>query len=208
MATVFDFSIHSEGLFPNQKVDVPSFTEEIQASAITAALVSVQIVENGEICRVTFATDLTPEEEIILSGLVQAHTAIPSGEPHTLPYIWQVKNPPANQAEVKMNVMGLANIIDEYKMMRAATICGVQIRLKNALTAGTMTITIAKNGAATSKTKVVDPAKGKTTLWLLTPDKLTFEKGDSLGIRYSTSADMLPASDNEIDINCEVSWMT
>jgi len=205
MATVFEFTIDSEGTFPNKKVDIPSFTEEIQASSITAVLVSVAIV--GGNCVITFATDLSDAEVVILSGLVEAHTAIPSGEPHTLPYIWQVKNPVAGQAEVKMNVIGLANIIDEYKMMRPSTMAGVQIRLKNALTAGTLTITIAKNNAATSKTKVITPAMGRVTLWLLAPGKLNFEKTDSLGIRYSTSSDMLPTADNELDINCEVSWM-
>jgi hypothetical protein len=152
-------------------------------------------------------TDLTDDEVVILSGLVEAHTAIANGEPHTLPYIWQVKNPVANQAEVKMNVIGLANIIDEYKMMRPSTVCGVQIRLKNALTAGTLTVTISKNNAATAKTKVITPAMGRVTLWLFSPGKITFEKGDSLGIRYSTSSDMLPTGDNELDVNCEVSWM-
>lgn len=204
MATVFEFTIDSEGTFPNKQVDIPSFTEEIEASAITAALVSVTIV--GGNCRIEFATDLTDDEVLILNQLVEAHTAIAMGEPHTLPYIWQVKNPVANQAEVKLNVVGLANIIDEYKMMRPSTLCGVQIRLKNPLTAGTLTVTVAKNNAATVRTKVITPAMGRVTLWLLTPGKLNFEKGDSLGIRYATSSNMLPTADNELDVHCEVAW--
>lgn len=203
--TVFEYSIDAEGTFPNRKVDIPSFIEEIQASGISQTLVAVSIHDGY--CRVEFAADLTDAEILILDGLVTSHDAIPNGEPHTLPYIWQVKNPVANQAEVKMNVMGLAGAIDEYKMMRPATLCGVQIRLKNALTAGTLTVVIAKNGVATVRKKIITPAMGRYTGWLLSPGKLTFEKGGSIGIRYATSADMLPTGDNELDVHVEASWM-
>jgi hypothetical protein len=204
MATVFEFTIASEGTFPNQVVDVPSFTEEIQASAITAALVSIAIVDGN--CVVTFATDLTDAEVTLLSQLVQAHSATKNGEPHMLPYIWQVKNPPASLAASAMKVVGLANIIDEYNLMRPATPAGVNIRLKNALTQGSLTLTLTKNGAATSKSKTVVPGTGRMKLWLLPPGNLAFEKGDTIGLQITTSADMLPASDNEVSVNLEVAW--
>ena len=206
MTTVFNFQISSEGVFPNKKVDVPSFTEEIQASSITAVLVSVEIV--GDLCVVTFATDLSAAEELTLSNLVQAHTAAKVGEPHMLPYIWQVKNPVANLAATAMKVIGLAGTIDEYNMMRPGVPTGVNIRMKNALTQGTLTVTVTKNNVATSKSKTITVAMGKKTLWLMKTTDVSLLKSDSIGLQYSTSADMLPTGDNELVCNIEAAWMS
>lgn len=44
-------------------------------------------------------------------------------------------------------------------------------------------------------------------LWAINPGQVMYVKGDVAGIRYETSADMLPAADNEVDINMEMSWL-
>lgn len=210
--TVFEYTIDSDGTFPNRRVDIPSFTEEIQASAISVALIGVTIVDGN--CRIEFASNgnnppgLTDAEIAILEGLVTSHTATAIGEPHMLPYIWQVKNPTAAQAAVAMKVLGLANIVDEYNCMRPAVPVGLNIRLKNALTQGTLTLIVTKNNAATGKSKILVPADGRKKLWLLKTSDLSYKKGDSIGIQYATSADMLPTADNEVDVNIEMAWTT
>jgi len=202
--TVCEYTIDSDGTFPNKAVDLPSFIDEIEASAIAKVLVAVIIVAGN--CRITFATDLSQAEVDILDGLVLAHQALKVGEPHTLPFIWQVKNPVANQASVKMNVMGLANAIDGYVLMRPAMLVGAILRFKNALTTGTLTIHVSRNGTAV-KSYVHTPAKGTRKLWNIIPGTVTYAKGDVAGFRYETSADMLPAADNEIDITMEMGWV-
>lgn len=210
--TVFEYTVDADGTFPQKRVDIPSFIEEIEASSISVALVSVTIVDGN--CRIEFATNanvppgLTDAEIAILEGLVQAHTALAAGEPHMIPYIWQVKNPVAGQAATAMKVLGFANIIDDYNLMRPAVPVGLNIRLKNPLTQGSITIVISKNGVVTAKTRVITSADGRKKLWLLNPGNLSYEKKDTIGIHYSTSADMLPSADNEIDINIEMSWKT
>lgn len=209
--TVFEYTIDSDGTFPNRRVDIPSFTEEIEAAIPAVPLVGVTIV-NGN-CRIEFQPNanvppgLTPAKVLLLDGAVLAHTADAVGEPHMLPYVWQVKNPPAAQAATAMKVIGFANIIDEYNLMRPARPVGLNIRLKNPLTQGTITVTITKNGVATPKSKVIDVADGRKKLWLLKTSDVAYVKKDTIGIQFATSADMLPVADNEMNINIEMSWV-
>lgn len=210
--TVFEYTVDADGTFPQKRVDIPSFAEQIQASSISVALIGITIV--GGNCRIEFATNannppgLTNAEIAVLEGLVQTHTALSAGKPHTLPYVWQVKNPVAGQAATAMKVLGFASIIDEYNLMRPSVPVGLNIRLKNPLTQGTITITITKDNVATGNSKTLDASVGRKKLWLLSPGNLSYEKSSTIGIQYSTSSDMLPAADNEIDINVEVSWKT
>lgn len=210
--TVFEYTIDSDGTFPNRRVDIPSFTEEIQASSISVALVGVTTVDGN--CRIEFATNgnsppgLTDAETLVLDGLVTSHTADAIGEPHMLPYIWQVKNPVANQAATAMKVAGFANIIDDYNLMRPARPVGLNIRLKNALTQGTITVTITKNGVATNKTRTIGVNDGRKKLWILKTSDVAYLKKDTIGIQYATSSDMLPTADNEMNINVEMAWAT
>jgi hypothetical protein len=74
MATVFEFTLASENLFPNKKVDLGRFEKEIRASAITVALDSVAVV--GGNCVVTFKANLSAAEEAVLGPLVQAHSGV------------------------------------------------------------------------------------------------------------------------------------
>jgi len=75
MATVFTYTIASEGWFPNFAVDPPRFSLEIRASAITKALDSVLVA--GGNCVVTFKADLSAGEEAALEALVFAHSGAP-----------------------------------------------------------------------------------------------------------------------------------
>lgn len=202
--TVFEFTIDADGTFPNRIVDVPSFIDEIEASAIVPDLVSVTMVDGN--CRIEFAADLSSSEIAILEALVLAHDADQANEVHMLPYIWQKKNPAAGQASTKMNVVGFDGSIDGYAVMRPTTATGMNIRLKNAITVGSLTITLTKNGVATTKDFTFNSTKGSRKLLLVTPGKFVFKKGDTIGVRWSSSADMLPAGDNEIDIAIEVMW--
>lgn len=74
--SVHQFTINSDGTFPNKKVDVPRFTQEISTDPnITSALDTVDVVAGN--CVVTFKADISLDELLALEALVFAH----SGEP-------------------------------------------------------------------------------------------------------------------------------
>jgi hypothetical protein len=72
----YTFTVNSDTTFPNRKVDLPRFEQEIRASAIVTALDGSPVVELGN-CFVDFRATLSTGDEAILEGLVHAH----SGEP-------------------------------------------------------------------------------------------------------------------------------
>lgn len=76
MAATFAFTIDSEGLFPNRKVDITRFSQEIRGSgAISVALSDVTVA--GGNCVVVFADNLSNDEVLALEALVFAHTGAP-----------------------------------------------------------------------------------------------------------------------------------
>lgn len=81
MTTTFQYTIDADETFPNRKVDLPRFTQEIQASTITVALASGSPSVAGGNCVIQFKSDLSDPEALTLEGLVKAH----SGEPLPAP---------------------------------------------------------------------------------------------------------------------------
>ena len=73
--TEYRYTIASDDLFPNKKVDLPRFESEIRASAILTALDSV-VVATGD-CVVTMKSSLSGGDQLILDGLVAAHSGSP-----------------------------------------------------------------------------------------------------------------------------------
>lgn len=76
MSTRYEYTVNSDGTFPNKKVDLPRFTQEIQASSITVALDGPLQVIDGNCC-IDFKLVLSDAEVLVLEALVRAH----SGEP-------------------------------------------------------------------------------------------------------------------------------
>jgi hypothetical protein len=72
--SVHQFTIDSDNLFPNRKVDLVRFTHEIR-SGIAATLTSVAIVEGN--CVITFVETLTDAQVLALEALVFAHAGAP-----------------------------------------------------------------------------------------------------------------------------------
>jgi hypothetical protein len=69
----YEYTIDADETFPNRKVDLPRFTQEIQASPITIALDGALQVINGNCC-IDFKADLGFVDHRTLEGLVQAHS--------------------------------------------------------------------------------------------------------------------------------------
>lgn len=76
MSAVFQYAINADGLFPNKRVDVPRFTQEIRDSdLILIALDSVAIA--GDNCVIVFKDDLPLDQLLALEALIFAHTGDP-----------------------------------------------------------------------------------------------------------------------------------
>ena len=73
--TEYRYTVASDNLFPNKKVDLPAFESQIRASAILTALDSV-VVAAGD-CVVTMKDALSAGDLLILDGLVLAHSGAP-----------------------------------------------------------------------------------------------------------------------------------
>jgi hypothetical protein len=72
----YEYTIDSDGTFPNRKVDLPRFTKEIQTSAIVTALDGALTIVGGN-CFICFKLSLSAGDELVLESIVKAH----SGEP-------------------------------------------------------------------------------------------------------------------------------
>lgn len=72
----YEYTVDSDGVFPNRKVALDRFEQEIRTSAITIALECSPQVINGNCC-IDFKTDLSHAELLLLEQLIFNH----SGEP-------------------------------------------------------------------------------------------------------------------------------
>jgi hypothetical protein len=66
----YTYSVDND--FPNQQVDINSFSDEIVVSDISITL--SYIVVNGDVCSMFFVDSLTQSDESLLGSLVAAHT--------------------------------------------------------------------------------------------------------------------------------------
>lgn len=79
MTTTFNFTISSEGYFPNFKVNIERLTKEIRDSTIVIALESVSVVSGD--CVVVFKDDLSQDDYNTLISVVQQHSGNPLPAP-------------------------------------------------------------------------------------------------------------------------------
>lgn len=77
--SIHQYTVNADGTFPNKKVDIARFTQEIQAG-IAATLTNISIIDGN--CVMTFTETLSNAQVISLETLVFAHSGTPSS-PHT-----------------------------------------------------------------------------------------------------------------------------
>jgi hypothetical protein len=74
-ATKYTYSI--TGDFPNQKVNLDSLTDEIEASSITTGLDYILVKQTQNTCDIWFVDTLSGGEETELDSVVAAHQGDP-----------------------------------------------------------------------------------------------------------------------------------
>lgn len=106
---------------------------------------------------------------------------------------WYYDNAAASLSAAAMTRLG-GTAEDSYVCMRAGSITGVSVRTSSPRTAGTLTATVYRDGAAIGLTAVLD---GTNTIFKATTqgmDVNTFAAGGRLDVRLTTSADWAPTT--------------
>lgn len=110
------------------------------------------------------------------------------------PEQWAQDDVAANQAAVALSAQVSTNF-DNIKMMRSGSVVGLSTRFTGAVTAGTATIRVTKNGVAgtlsVASTAVSNPSGGQATQ---ATGVDTFVAGDLIGLSITTDAGFLPVT--------------
>jgi len=110
-----------------------------------------------------------------------------------MPEQWARINVPAGATNVPMSSQ-VSTSFDDIKMIRSGSIVGLATRLTAAITAGTLTVTVTKNGNPCVLGIV--HAGGTGSVATQAPGIDTYNAGDLIGIRFTTNAGFLPLSLN------------
>jgi hypothetical protein len=105
------------------------------------------------------------------------------------PEMWAQPNVPANQAATPLSAQVSGNN-NAVRMTRTGSIVGLSTRLTEAITAGTLTVTVTKNGTPVALALVHTSGTGSQITQAAGID--TYVAGDLIGIQYATNAGFLP----------------
>lgn len=130
------------------------------------------------------------------AGVVYQITPAVSGARFSPPEKWGQQDIAASQTNIALSASVSTNF-DDITMIRAGSIVGLNTRLTTACTAGTLTVTVTKNGAAgtlsVATTSASNTTGGQSTQ---AAGVDTFVAGDLVGIQLTTSVGWLPITDD------------
>jgi hypothetical protein len=92
-----------------------------------------------------------------------------------------------------MQISSFPASINEMALPRKTSLLTLAIILSAAPTAGLIRFEITKNGVDTGKTFDMDMTTGTRQMWEFKPGELTGVKGDRIGVKWGSSAALLPS---------------
>jgi len=107
----------------------------------------------------------------------------------TMPELWAQANVAANQTGVALSAL-VSTSFDTVKMIRAGSITGLGTRLTQAITAGTLTVRVTKNGSPGTLSVVHTTGTGGNATQA--PGIDTYIAGDLIGVQLTTTSGFLP----------------
>ena len=119
--STYPFTIASDGLFPNRRVNKTRLAYEVNA-VLTAKFTGIS--EDGGNCLVQFSSDLSPAEETQLATVILAHTGEASA-PQSVSSL--VETTTTSTSYVQLNGMALTPPAGEYN---ASFGCSVEASVK------------------------------------------------------------------------------
>jgi hypothetical protein len=134
-----------------------------------------------------------PLQDIVVQNTVRELITVVPAPPEVqfMPEMWAQENVAASQTNVALSAMVSMNF-DTIKMIRAGSIVGISSRFTEAITAGTITIQITKNGVAGTLQLVHSSGTGSTATQLSGID--TYLAGDLIGVQITTTSGFLPTT--------------
>jgi hypothetical protein len=141
----------------------------------------------------TSGTDYTgpgPLIRVVIQDLIGETNTITVLGIEAMPEIWAQENVAASQTNVPLSAQ-VSTSFDTIKMIRAGSIVGLGTRLTEAITAGTLTVSITKNGAA-GTLSIVHSTSSLGSALTQAAGIDTYVAGDLIGVQLTTSAGFLP----------------
>lgn len=134
-----------------------------------------------------------PLQDIVVQNVIKTlETIIPaSPEVHFMPEMWAQQNVAAGQTDVPLDAAVSSNF-DTIKMIRAGSIVGISTRLTEPITAGTLTVTVTKNGNAQAMSLVHSSGSGGSATQAAGID--SYLSGDLIGVKITTSVGFSPVT--------------
>jgi len=117
---------------------------------------------------------------------------------------WRVGSIQANQVDKKIPICGCDNVGIQDVQSDCSIIVAVS-RISNNINTGSVEFFLVVNGAKNGKSIVMDNTTGKKKKISFKPGKVELEKGDSVEIWYTSSADFDPLT-IEAYISINVQW--
>lgn len=177
------WSVISSDASPNYPTDISTHGVYFLWGTATTGGAAVTGVNNS---RPTFAS-------AIVGSLSTADSNFAGGYRQTVDG-WFQDNVAASQAAVAMARSSAPTFGDKLIVPRAGSVTGVYVKSNAARTAGTLTVTVYKNGVAVALTAVLDGTNTTFKFTSSAKDSLTFAAGDELDLRVTTDAGWLPVT--------------
>lgn len=109
-----------------------------------------------------------------------------------LPEAWAYPNVPANQTTALPLFAQVSGINNEVRMVRSGSIVGLTTRFSEAITAGSLTVTVTKNGTPVTLAAVHTSGTGTQVTQNGGID--TYVAGDLIGVQFTTNNAFLPVT--------------
>lgn len=120
-----------------------------------------------------------------------------------LPIVWTHNNIAVN-ADIIMAAAGLPVGLTQVPVAAAGSVTSIIVLLSEAVTNGTLTLTLRKNGSDTAEQVEFTDADGTTKVAELQPGAVNLVEGDTLGVRAVSSVPFAPAGQLDIVVYLEL----
>lgn len=119
-----------------------------------------------------------------------------------LPLMWARNNVPLS-LDVVMESAGLPSGLDELPMPRAGSVTAIAVVMSEAITDGSIAVSLRKNGVNLSSSVSVGVGDGTTKVGDLAPGAAEFEAGDVIGLRLVSSSNLAPNAQIDLAVYLE-----
>lgn len=119
-----------------------------------------------------------------------------------LPIVWVDNNLPVN-ADRNMAAAGFPVGLDAVPAAKAGSLTSIAVLLSEAVTNGTITLTLRLNGVATTTQVTMDDTDGTTKVVDFTPGDVPLAVGDTIGFHLATGIPFQPSAQIDVIVYVE-----